>query len=116
MITPASVLTLLAAVTLFVASAVHSGLLGALDPFEAAALPEAIIGAVLMVGVGVLVRSPRSWRFVLGTTVFAVAGTVEGLRVTLPRGEPGDIAYHVSLLGLLMALTVVLVRARGRRA
>jgi hypothetical protein len=116
MVTPARVLMLLAAVTLFVAAAVHSGWLGALDPFEAAALPEAIIGAVLMIGLGVLVRSPRSWLFPLGTTVFAVAGTVVGLRFTLPRGEPGDIAYHISLLGVLLTLTVLLVRSRGRGA
>jgi hypothetical protein len=83
------VLMLLAAVTLLLASAVHSGSLGALDPFAAAALPEAIIGVVLIVGLGVLVRSPGSWRFALGTVAFAVLGTVVGLRSTLPRGESG---------------------------
>jgi hypothetical protein len=116
MITLTRILMVMAAVTLVVASAIHSGLLGALDPFEAAALPEAIIGGVLIVGLAVLLRSPTLWRFTLGATLFAALGAVEGLRVTLPRAEPGDIAYHLSLLGVLVALTALLVRGRERSA
>ncbi len=117
MLTPIRILMVLAALTLFMASAVHSGLLGALDPFEAAALPEAIIGAVLVAGaLGALFWWPRSWPFAFGATLFAVLGTLVGLRFTLPRGELGDIGYHVSLLGTLLVLTVVLIRWRRRNA
>jgi uncharacterized membrane protein AbrB (regulator of aidB expression) len=116
-ITPIRILMVLAALTLFIASAIHSGLLGPLDPFEAAALPEAIIGAVLMASaLGALFWWPSSWPFALGATLFAVVGTLVGLRFTLPRGEPGDIVYHVSLLGVLLVLTVLLVRGRRRHA
>jgi len=117
MITPIRILMILAALTLFTASAIHAGLLGAFDPFEAAALPEAIIGAVLLAGaVGTLFRWPGSWPLAFSATLFAVVGTLVGLRFTLPRGEPGDIAYHVSLLLALLALTVLLVQRRRRHA
>jgi hypothetical protein len=108
-------LMLVTALTLFAASAIHSGLLSALDPFDAAAVPEAVIGIVLTAGaVGALLWWPRAWPFALGATLFAVLGTLVGLRFTLPRGEPGDIAYHVTLLLMLMLLTVLLVRQRRR--
>lgn len=106
-------LMVLGALTLFLASAVHSGLLGALDPFEAAALPEAIIGVVLLAGaLGVHFWWPSSWAFAFGATLFAVLGTLVGLRFTLPRAESGDIGYHLTLLGALLVLTVLLVRQR----
>jgi hypothetical protein len=117
MITPIRILMVLAALTLFTASAIHSGLLGAFDHFEAAALPEATIGAVLMASsLGALFWWPSSWPFALGATLFAVLGTLVGLRFTLPRGELGDVGYHLSLLGVLVALTVLLVRWRQRHA
>ena len=110
------ILMALAGLTLLAASAVHSGLLGAVDPFSAAAAPEAILGAVLLAGaLGALLWWPRSWPFALGATLFAAAGTLVGLRFTLPRGEPGDIAYHLGLLGTLLALIVLFVRSRPRR-
>ncbi len=117
MITPIRILMAAAALTLLMASAVHFGLLGPLDPFEAAALPEAIIGAVLLVGtLGALFWWPRSWPFALGATLFAVVGTLVGLRSTVTRGETGDIAYHVGLLGTLLVLTALLVQWRRRHA
>jgi hypothetical protein len=110
---PVRGLMLLAALTLFVASAVHSGLLGELDPFAAAALPEAIIGLALVAGtLAALLWPSTSWPIAFGATLFAVLGTVLGMRFTLPRGEPGDIAYHLSLLGILLVLTVLLLRQR----
>jgi hypothetical protein len=110
------ILTVFAALTLFIASALHSGLLGAVDPFEAAALPEAIIAAVLAAAaLGLFLSWPRSWPLALGATLFAMLGTVVGLRFTLPRGAPGDIAYHGSLLATLFVLTVLLVRSHRQR-
>jgi hypothetical protein len=116
MIKPIRILMILSAATLLSASAVHSGLLGALDPFEAAAAPEAILGAVLMAAaLGVLPWWPRSWPFAFGATLFAALGTLVGLRFTLPREEPGDIAYHFGLLGTLVVVIVLLVRQRPTR-
>ncbi len=90
MSTPTRVLMAVAALTLLVASAVHSGLLGPVDPVEGAALPEAVIGVVLIAGLlGALLWWPRSWSLALGATLFAVVGTLLGLRFTLPRGAPG---------------------------
>ena len=117
MITSIRILMVLAAFTLFTASAVHAGLLGAIDPFEGAALPEAIIGVVLLAGaLGAFLRWPRSWPFAFGATLFAIVGTLVGLNFTLPRGSPGDIAYHLSLLGSLLVVTALLVRWRSRHA
>jgi hypothetical protein len=115
MTTPTRGLMLVAALTLFVASAIHAGVLGALDPFEAAALPEAIIGVVLLAGaLSALLWWPSSWPFAFGATLFAVLGTLVGMRFTLPRGDAGDIGYHVSLLVMLLVLSVLLVRQRQR--
>jgi hypothetical protein len=117
MIASIRILTVLAALTLFTASAVHAGLLGAIDPFEGAALPEAIIGALLIAcSLGELFWWPGSWPFAIGATLFAIVGTLVGLNFTLPRGSPGDIAYHLSLLGTLLVVTALLVRWRGRHA
>jgi hypothetical protein len=115
MITPTRGLMLLAALTLFVASAIHAGLLGAIDPFEAAAVPEAIIGLILLAGaLGAAFWWPNSWPFAFGATLFAILGTLVGLRFTLPRGEAGDIGYHASLLAMLLVLSVLLLRQRHR--
>jgi hypothetical protein len=44
--------------------------------------------------------------------LLALLGTLYGLSVTVPRGEAGDIAYHV---GLLLALLVTLGMLVGQR-
>jgi hypothetical protein len=103
------------AATLFGASAIHFGLFGPIDSFAAAALPEAIIGGVLALGlIAKIVWWPGSWPVALAATLFAVAGTLFGLSVTIPRGEIGDIAYHLALFAILLAATAMLVRARPR--
>ena len=76
-------LMFVAALTLLAASAVHASLLGPIDPFPGAAPPEALLG------------------------------TVYGLTVTVPRGGPGDVAYHVSLLAGLIVAAGLLIRQRG---
>ena len=101
------------AATLFIASAIHFGIFGAIDPFEAAALPEAVIGAVLALGlIGAIFWWPSWWPAALGATLFAVVGTLVGLRFTLPRGDLGDIVYHLGLLATLVMLLVMLARER----
>jgi hypothetical protein len=82
-------LMVLAAATPVTASAVHAGLLGTLDPFEGAALPEAIIGAVVLAGAIAALRWwPGSWSFAFGATLFGIVGTVVGLHFTLPGDHP----------------------------
>jgi hypothetical protein len=42
-------------------------------------------------------------------TLFALAGTLFGLTVTLRSGQAGDIAYHLSLLTMLVVSAILLV-------
>jgi hypothetical protein len=117
------VLMSVASVTLAVASLLHFGVavpLGAAtihDPFRGAAIPEAIIAVVIGSGaVIVLTRRSAAWWLALATTLFALLGTIYGLTVTVSRGEAGDIAYHVSLLAVLVATVSLLLLPGGRRA
>jgi len=111
-----------AAVTLAVASLLHWGVaipLGTAtisDPFRAAAIPEAVIAVVVGSGaVSVLTRRPPAWWLALAATVLGVLGTAYGLTVTVRRGQPGDIAYHVSRLSVLAAAAGLLLTPRARR-
>ncbi len=110
-------------VSLAIASLLHFGVtvpLGVVtisDPFRAAAIPEAVIAMVVGAGaVTVLTGRPATWWPALGTALFALLGTLYGLTVTLRRGEIGDIAYHLSLLTLLVAAVAMLLTPAGRRA
>jgi hypothetical protein len=120
---PVGLLMSAAAVTLAAASVLHFGVtipLGPVtvsDPFKGAAIPEAVIATVVAVGgVSVLARRSASWWPGLGTTLFALLGTAYGLTVTVPRGQLGDIVYHLSLLTLLLAAAGLLVASGGWRA
>jgi len=109
------------AVTFGVASMVHFGVavpLGVLtvhDPFPGAKFPEMIIGLVLLAGaVPVLARARFARVIGLVATGFATAGTLVGLRFTLPAGMAGEIAYHFGVLTLLVVTLVLLgVRRAG---
>src|SRR5438132_5461229 len=109
--TAAPIVMLVGAVTLLGASAIHAGIFGPVDPFAAAALPEAVLGAVLGIAAVVAFLRPTSRTVALGATAFALLGTVYGLTVTVPRGEAGAIGYHVGLLSLLLVATALLVRS-----
>ena len=107
-------LMFVAALTLLAASAVHAGLLGPIDPFPGAAPPEALLAVVLAIAaVAASLSWARAWAFALAATLLALLGTVYGLTVTVPRGEPGDIVYHVSLLAGLIVAAGLLIRRRG---
>ena len=115
-------LLLFVAVTLGVASALHlSGGVHGSPPFDAdhAGIAEALIGAVLA-GAGLLMlRAPARARAVgLAGTAFAVVGFGVGLSFTVQGGHAPDVAYHVTLLPVLLATLLVLVRhkpcSRGR--
>src|SRR5437868_10129799 len=99
---------LLAAATLFIASAIHFGLefhLGSLmivDPFAGAKVPEAVIGLVLLSGLANLLMHPRdAWSPTVAAVAFAAVATLLGLTFTVRNRLAGDIVYHVALLTTL---------------
>ncbi|MEV6848022.1 hypothetical protein [Actinoplanes sp. NPDC051411] len=112
----ARILMAVAALSFAVASLIHFGVdvpLGfttVRDPFDGAAPPEAVIGAVMAIGA----VFGRHRGVALGVTVFATLGTVLGLTITVASGRTGDIAYHVSILGTLVVIIALLIRT-GRR-
>ena len=107
-------LMFVAALTLLAASAVHAGLLGPIDPFPGAAPPEALLGLVLAIAaVAAFLSWARAWAFAVVATLLALVGTIYGLTVTVPRGEPGEVVYHVSLLAGLIVAAGLLIRQRG---
>jgi hypothetical protein len=112
-----------AAVTLALASVVHLGVVIPLglttvrDPFMGAAIPEAVLAIALGAGVlGVLTRWTASWPLALGTGLFALLGVLYGLTVTVGGPRTGDVAYHFTLLGILVVTVAVLLTPAGRRA
>jgi hypothetical protein len=116
-------LMVIAAVTFWLASAIHFGATVTIgsttvrDPFPGAAFPEAIVGLVVALGaVALLARWRRSWSLAVGTTAFAIIVTLYGLSVTLGSGRSADVAYHLLVLAVLFVVlgTLIAVR-RGRR-
>ena len=84
------------------------------EHFGRASVPEAIIGAVLAAGAMVVAVAPgRARTAALGATGFAVLGVLAGLGFVLTSSRPhiaGDLAYHLTILLVLLAGLVVLVR------
>jgi hypothetical protein len=80
------------------------------DSFPGAASPEAIIAAAVAIGAAaVLTRRAKSRGIALGTTSFAVLGTVYGLTITLNSTRTGDVAYHLSILVTLLVILGLLL-------
>jgi hypothetical protein len=96
------------AATLVVASTLHlTDLVNDVKPpFRAdrAGIAEAIIAAVVVVGALGLMRGKR--RFAIGAIVFAIAGFGVGLSMTARGGAVGDIAYHATMLPILLVTLV----------
>jgi hypothetical protein len=86
------------------------------EHFSRASIPEAIIGAVLAVGAAMVVVAPSRARTVaLGATGFAALGVLAGLGFVLTSSRPHialDVAYHLTMLLVLLAGLVALVRIR----
>jgi hypothetical protein len=81
---------------------------------DGAGIPEAIICVVLAYGAITLVRRSAHARIVaLLTTGFAILGFIVGLRFTIPDGKAIDIAYHATVLPLLILTLVALLRNSG---
>ena len=107
-------LLLFVALTLGVASALHlSGVVHGSPPFDAdhAGIAEAVIGAVLVGSALVMLGAPAHARAAgLAGTGFAVVGFAVGLDFTSQGGHVPDVAYHVTLLPVLLATLLVLLR------
>jgi peptidoglycan/LPS O-acetylase OafA/YrhL len=107
-------LLLFVAGTLGVASALHlSGNVHGSAPFDAdhAGIAEAVIGLVLAGCASIMLRAPARARTAgLAGTVFAIVGFGVGLSFTTQGGHAPDIAYHVVVLPMLLAVLVALVR------
>jgi hypothetical protein len=84
------------------------------EHFSRASVPEAIIGAVLAAGAVVVGVAPgRARTAAVGATGFAVLGVLAGLGFVLTSSRPhiaGDLAYHLTILLVLLAGLIVLVR------
>lgn len=112
-------LMILEAVSLAVVSILHlSGTSGSgAKPYNptAAGTAEAIIGVVLAAGAVALVRSRAYGRLVAQiATGFAMVGFIVGLTFTLTGGGPADIAYHLTVLPVLVVtLVLLLIRTKS---
>ena len=109
----------LVAATLVVASVAHlsghvHGRSAPFDP-EDAGVAEAIIAAVLAAGAATVLRAGARARTVgIAATGFAIAGFLIGLRFTAQGGHAPDIAYHLTVLPVLIAVLLALWRADRR--
>lgn len=103
------------AATLAVASYLHLAghVHGFSKPFQPddAGIAEALICVVLLCGAAALVRAPDRGRGIaVGATCFAILGFLVGLNFTLRGGDAADLAYHATMLPVLVVGLVVLLR------
>jgi hypothetical protein len=101
------------ALTLFIASAAH--LTGG---DSGAGIPEGIIAVVLAAGAAVVwpdtaTAGKRARQRTVGliTTGFAIVGFLVGLSETIQGGDPANLAYHLTMLPVLVATFIVLWRS-----
>jgi hypothetical protein len=109
------------AVSLAVMSALHfAGVLVGSEPFkpERAGTSEAVICVALAVGCAfLLMRWPRRRLVAIIAVLVAIAGFILGLTFTTRGGGAVDIAYHATVLPLLLVMLVVLlIRRRPARS
>lgn len=109
---------LLVAGSLAVVSPLHlAGALGAHSASyngTAAGVAEAIIGVGLVLGAAALWRNGSAGcGLAIAATVFAIAGFILGISITARSGYVPDIAYHASVLPVLVGVLIVL-RSAGR--
>jgi hypothetical protein len=103
--------------TLALMSVLHlTGILGGgTRPFRRtdAGVAEAVICVALIGGAAALARDrAQGHRLAFAAIVFAILGFIVGLNFTIRAGDAIDIAYHATVLLLLIATLVVLTRAR----
>lgn len=103
------------AVSLAIASALHlSGLVhgrsASFDP-DSAGIAEAVIGVVLGSAAVAMIRVPGPARTVgVAATSFALLGFLVGIGETASGGDIPDVAYHATVIPLLIGQLVLLVR------
>ncbi len=86
------------------------------DSSEGAAISEMIIAIVMASGsLSVVGRLRASWQIALATVLFALLGVLYGLSVTVRGARIGDIAYHVTVLVILLITGGLLLMPNARR-
>jgi hypothetical protein len=108
------------AATLAIMSVLHlSGILaGGTRPFNPtdAGIAEAVICVVLIGGAAALLRDQlRGSAIARGAIGFAILGVIAGLNFTIQGGDAIDIAYHATLLPLLLITLAALWRGAAAR-
>lgn len=79
-----------------------------------AAIPEAVLGVILLIAaVTVLASARRAWAIGIATTTVAIFVVLYGISITVRGGQIGDIGYHAMLLLILMIAGVALLRLAG---
>jgi hypothetical protein len=77
-------------------------------------IPEAVICVVLALGATAVYRATPRWREIaLSTVGFAIAGFLLGLSITASSGDVANLAYHATVLPLLIATFVIALRTRA---
>jgi EmrB/QacA subfamily drug resistance transporter len=112
---PVAVVIGIEAATLAIMSVLHlTGILaGGTRPFRRtdAGIAEAVICVVLIGGAAALWRDPlRGLAIARGALGFAILGVIAGLNFTIQGGDAIDIAYHATLLPLLLITLAALWR------
>jgi hypothetical protein len=104
-------ISLAAASSLHFAGLVH-GRTSSFDP-DAAGIAEAVIGAVLGAAAAALFRGGiRARPIGIGASSFALVGFLVGISETARGGHAPDIAYHATVIPLLILGLTLLVRTR----
>jgi hypothetical protein len=109
-----------AATTLAAMSSLHltGTLSGGPEPFDRthAGIAEALICVALSAGATMLLRrSSHARGAALASIVFAIFGFIVGLNFTIRAGEAIDVAYHATLLPLLLVTLAALWRGPSAR-
>jgi hypothetical protein len=104
-----AILITVAAASLVVMSAIHLA-----RSERNSGIPEAVICVVLALGATAVYRATPRWREIaLSTVGFAVAGFVLGLSITASSGDAANLAYHATVLPLLIATFIIALRTRA---
>lgn len=102
------------AVSLAVMGALHIS--GTVHPASGvefrAGVSEVVISVVMLWGASSMARrGAAGYKVALGTTLFAIAGFIFGLTITIRSGYIPDITYHVIVLPTLFVSLVLIWRA-----
>jgi hypothetical protein len=102
------------AASFIIAALIHWGVIATGYEYSGAALPEGVIGTVLLAGLILSLVLPARTRMIgLATQGFALAGTLIGLFVVVIGVGPNtlpDLLYHIGILGVLLTGLVVATR------